>query len=99
MRANHLPVLRYHACRAQGGLCFYCRQPMGRNVTAEHLRARSDGGPDTHENIVAACRYCNLQRHARFAPNAPDPSTYGFYVLLMLAAGLWMPDKSGTSTP
>jgi len=67
---------------------------MGREVTAEHLKARMDGGGDAHENVVAACRYCNHQRHARFGPNAPDPSTYGFYVLLMLAAGLWMPDQS-----
>ena len=89
MRVHHLPTLRRHACRAQGGVCFYCHRPMGREVTAEHLRARMDGGSHTLENIVAACRYCNHQRHALFSGQAPDPQTYETFVLLMVAAGLW----------
>jgi 5-methylcytosine-specific restriction endonuclease McrA len=39
--------------------------------TAEHLRARRDGGDDSPENIVAACWHCNNARHRRKLPLAP----------------------------
>lgn len=86
---TRLSILRHHACHAQGGVCFYCHRPMGRLATAEHLKARMDGGRDTRENIVAACRHCNHQRHALFPGQAPDPETYQAYVLLSVASGLW----------
>src|SRR5688572_17231577 len=47
------------------------RQVPGRACTAEHLIARRDGGPDTCENIVAACRECNQTRHRRKEPPSP----------------------------
>jgi 5-methylcytosine-specific restriction endonuclease McrA len=84
-----LQFLRRCACKAQGGQCFYCNQPMGRNVTAEHLVARMDGGGDTPGNIAAACRHCNAGRHALFPGGAPDPETYQAFVLLMRASGQW----------
>ena len=40
--------------------------------TAEHLKARCDGG--TASNVVAACRHCNLTRHRR--RNPPDPNQW-----------------------
>lgn len=42
--------------------------------TAEHLRARQDGGRDLAHNIVAACWHCNRSRHAR--PTAPTATEY-----------------------
>lgn len=36
--------------------------------TAEHLTARQDGGIDEQENIVAACRFCNSNRHKMRRP-------------------------------
>ena len=39
--------------------------------TAEHLKARSDGGSNRSENIVAACIFCNARRHRRTYPLAP----------------------------
>lgn len=36
--------------------------------TAEHKIAKADGGSNTSENIVAACRFCNQQRHRRKKP-------------------------------
>jgi len=62
---------------------------MGREVTAEHLVARMDGGKNTRTNIAAACRRCNADRHALFPAGAPAPETYQAFVLLMRAAGLW----------
>ena len=41
------------------------RQAAALQCTAEHLLPRSDGGRDCARNIVAACKYCNMQRHRR----------------------------------
>ncbi|SEM25869.1 HNH endonuclease [Variovorax sp. YR750] len=91
MRASQFKIqfLRRRAFAAQDGLCYYCLQPMGRHVTAEHLVARADGGRNTRSNIVAACRRCSASRHALFPAEAPDPETYQAFVLLMRKAGLW----------
>lgn len=40
--------------------------------TAEHLIAKKDGGKDTSQNIVAACKFCNMKRHKRKHPPSPD---------------------------
>lgn len=41
-------------------------------LSAEHLRPRSDGGRDDAMNVVAACTYCNNQRHRMIRVLAPD---------------------------
>jgi 5-methylcytosine-specific restriction endonuclease McrA len=46
--------------------------------TAEHLKAKQDGGRDTESNIVAACYYCNQRRHQCKSPK--DPLSYKHYV-------------------
>lgn len=98
MRASHLQKLRARSCSMQGGICFYCRLPMGADVTAEHLVARMDGGKNTRSNIVAACRRCNALRHGLFPGAAPDPETYQAYVLLMRMAGLWGGESAGSGS-
>ena len=55
--------------------------------TAEHLKARQDGGSDSKSNIVAACAYCNRGRHK--IKNAPSPEAMRRYVEKRLANGLW----------
>ena len=59
--------------------------------TAEHLIARRDGGSDTQENIVAACKFCNSTRHQIRC--APEPTTYVQHVRRRLRAGRWHPSK------
>lgn len=59
--------------------------------TAEHLRAQTNGGLDTLENIVAACAWCNHERHAGRAQQAPDPLTYRAEVAESMAIGKWHP--------
>lgn len=58
--------LRDAAYQKQGGLCYYCKQPMVYGdpdspfaCTAEHLISYSNGGRATEDNIVAAHRRCN----------------------------------------
>ncbi|WP_409201825.1 HNH endonuclease [Rhizobium sp. NZLR8] len=55
--------------------------------TAEHLEARCDGGRDTNENVVAACRYCNGNRHKRKRPK--DAVSYMGLVRSRMEQGRW----------
>ncbi|WP_408987999.1 HNH endonuclease [Rhizobium sp. PRIMUS64] len=57
--------------------------------TAEHLEARCDGGRDTEENVVAACLYCNKNRHKRKRPK--DAVSYGDLVRSRMEQGRWHP--------
>lgn len=55
--------------------------------TAEHLKAKQDGGKDHESNIVAACHYCNQKRHKCKSPK--DPISYKQYVTNRLEKGKW----------
>jgi len=57
--------------------------------TAEHLVARQDGGADSRDNIVAACRFCNNGRHRISSP--PTPAKFRQYVGRRVHAGKWHP--------
>lgn len=86
MGKSRLAKLRRQAAERQGWRCFYCGLPMvdgavpggltrrslSRLCTAEHLVARCEGGAESAENIVAACWWCNSQRHRRKAAPAPE---------------------------
>jgi len=55
--------------------------------TGEHLQAYRDGGSSAPSNIVAACLWCNLQRHRRKHPPAPDQ--YKSLVQTRMRQGRW----------
>ena len=59
--------------------------------TAEHLRARQDGGKVARSNIVAACYWCNTRRHLHRSHCAPEANTYRNWVQKMVIAGKWHP--------
>ena len=43
--------------------CQYCgKQPPLRELNIDHVLPRSRGGDDTWENLVTACRVCNLRK-------------------------------------
>ncbi len=43
--------------------CQYCgRRPPMRELNIDHVLPRSRGGEDTWENLVTACRVCNLRK-------------------------------------
>lgn len=56
-------------------------------ATAEHLQARCEGGANKASNIVAACKYCNSQRHRTHDPLSPGD--YARKVQRRLIAGKW----------
>jgi hypothetical protein len=55
--------------------------------TAEHLKAKQEGGDDSQENIVAACHYCNYMRHV--GGEGLCPACYRELVQEELRAGRW----------
>ncbi len=57
--------------------------------TAEHLLARCDGGKDLESNIVAACIFCNRNRHQRKKPLGPP--SYKALIQKRLQHGKWHP--------
>ena len=45
---------------AQGGLCFFCKQPLPKSeASVEHLVASANGGSNHDENCVACCKAVN----------------------------------------
>ena len=55
---------------ASGGRCWYCgcqlKHGVGpTSITREHLLPRARGGSNRRENIVAACRSCNVSKQAK----------------------------------
>ena len=69
--------------------CISVREALRFRCTAEHLRARCDGGTSRVDNIVAACWFCNSQRHHRKKP--PQPDTYRAFIQRRLARQSWHP--------
>ena len=60
------------------------------HCTVEHMTARSDGGSDASENLVAACRFCNQTRHRQARSfNSKD---FWERVMSRVRAGKWHPD-------
>src|SRR5258708_35753818 len=44
----------------QGGLCFFCKQPLSKaDASVEHLLASADAGSNHEDNCVACCKSFN----------------------------------------
>jgi len=55
--------------------------------TGEHLQSHQDGGSAKQDNIVAACLFCNTQRHRRKEP--PPPEQYKELIQRRMTQGHW----------
>ena len=55
--------------------------------TGEHLKAHQDGGTSSQRNIVAACKFCNQQRHRRKV--APSPDQYKKLIQQRMSRNCW----------
>ena len=77
------PFAIKHALSLSAAARFQC--------TAEHLIARCDGGSDDKRNIVAACLFCNINRHRR--KNPPPPPHYKALIQRRLKQGKWHPKQ------
>lgn len=53
-------VLRQELVQSQNMRCKYCLTPITfKTATIDHVRPKSQSGPTTRENVVAACVACN----------------------------------------
>ncbi|RWX64899.1 HNH endonuclease [Mesorhizobium sp. M4B.F.Ca.ET.089.01.1.1] len=57
--------------------------------TVEHLNPRMNGGKDNLDNLVAACRFCNQNRHKM--KEVPSPFAFRQHVQKRVKAGRWHP--------
>lgn len=66
--------------------------------TAEHLVPRSEGGGNRPGNIVAACRYCNQNRHR--SGRTIDADIYLQLVRRRIGKGRWcrLPEPAAADT-
>ena len=65
------------------------KQARGLRCTAEHLKARRDGGGNAAHNIVAACLRCNGGRHQQ--KQVLEPSGFVDFVAGQVMRGEWHP--------
>ncbi len=63
-----ITLARDTAWGEQGRRCLYCHRPLARTeATADHVIPRSDGGTNEQDNIVCACRACNMAKKSMSA--------------------------------
>lgn len=61
---SRIPLNRRNILRRDRYTCQYCGR-QGGELTVDHVLPRSRGGRSTWENLVAACRSCNLKKGDR----------------------------------
>ena len=63
-RPGRVPLNRRNVLRRDRYTCQYCGQKGG-ELTVDHVLPKSRGGKSTWDNLVAACRSCNLRKGDR----------------------------------
>src|SRR5690606_18760839 len=91
------PLNRRGVFARDGHRCQYCGAAA---ESIDHVVPRSKGGPHTWENVVAACRPCNVRKgdrllahtsmHLRRLPVAPRESTW-ITVAMGMVPSQWEP--------
>ena len=84
LRRPVIRLSRKNLMLRDGHQCQYCaRTPMVRELNIDHVLPRSRGGPDSWENLVTACRVCNLRKGRR------TPEEAGMRLLRIPAPPRW----------
>ena len=90
-RHDYIPPLNNQTLfRRDGYLCMYCAQRFpAAELSRDHIRPFSQGGQDTWNNVVTACRRCNNAKASRTPEQAhmqlvavPFTPTYAEYIFL-----------------
>ena len=88
-------LTRRNVMLRDGHQCQYCaRRPPLRELNIDHIVPRSRGGTDSWENLVTACRLCNLRKGWRTPDEAgmrlirsPVPPRWTTSAQILLEAG------------
>jgi 5-methylcytosine-specific restriction endonuclease McrA len=90
-RHDYIPPLNNQTLfRRDGYICMYCAQRFATaDLSRDHIRPFSQGGKDTWNNVVTACRRCNNAKASRTPEQAhmqlvavPFTPTYAEYIFL-----------------
>jgi 5-methylcytosine-specific restriction endonuclease McrA len=90
-RHDYVPPLNNQTLfRRDAHLCLYCAQRFSTpELSRDHVRPFCQGGKDTWNNVVTACRRCNNQKASRTPEQAkmqliavPFTPTYAEYIFL-----------------
>ena len=77
--------------KRDGHTCQYCGHNSGERMTIDHVFPRSLGGRTVWENVVSACRACNLKKGSRtpqeagMTPMRPPAKPISVFYLGILA--------------
>jgi hypothetical protein len=91
MRAGYTPPLCNETLfQRDGHLCLYCGETFApRQLSRDHVRPLSQGGPDSWNNVVTACVRCNNHKAGRTPEGAgmqllaiPFTPTHAEYIYL-----------------
>ena len=91
LRHDYIPPLNNQTLfRRDAYLCLYCGERFpSRELSRDHVRPFSQGGRDTWNNVVTACRRCNNLKASRTPEQAkmhllavPFTPTYAEYIFL-----------------
>jgi 5-methylcytosine-specific restriction endonuclease McrA len=94
MRRPTVRLTRRNLMLRDAHQCQYCARRLNvRDLNIDHVIPRSRGGPDSWENLVTACRVCNL-RKGRHTPDEasmrllrlPRPPRWSLSAELLLGA-------------
>lgn len=65
------PLSRFNILARDGFCCQYCGKPLtSRDATLDHVTPRSKGGKTAWDNVVCACRPCNIKKGSRLPSQA-----------------------------
>lgn len=95
-RLNRVPLNRRNVMLRDGLTCQYCGKAGG-DLTLDHVIPQSKGGPNTWDNLVAACAPCNTKKgdstlrqlRWKLAKKPKEPSPFELNIVL---AGLGVGD-------
>jgi 5-methylcytosine-specific restriction endonuclease McrA len=81
-----VPLSRENVFKRDGYCCVYCGDDHKKTLTLDHVIPQSKGGKDSWENLVTACKKCNLQKSdltlKEFGKEIPQPRR-PHYLMLM----------------
>ncbi|MDR2239247.1 MAG: HNH endonuclease [Zoogloeaceae bacterium] len=74
---SYAPLERVYLFRRDRNMCAYCGEVFKfQELTVEHIAPVAQGGGNTWENWVTACRHCNQKKGCRTPEQANMPLLY-----------------------
>lgn len=86
---HKIPLTRENIYRRDHFKCVYCGDDERETLTLDHVQPRSKGGVDAWNNLVTACRRCNIEKSdltlQEYGKSIAEPKKPHFIALLRAA--------------